>query len=38
MAPVDTQNSAISGTIPTKMGEDLSEMVPNRYTKFHTDR
>ena len=34
---VDAQNSAIPGAIP-QMGEDLSEMWPNRRAKFHADR
>ena len=38
MAPVDAQNSAITGAIAPKMGEDLSEMLPNRRAKFHADR
>ena len=37
MAPVYTQTSAIPGAIP-KIGEDLSEMWPNRHAKFHADR
>jgi len=36
MAPVDAQNFAIPGAIP-KIGEDLSEIRPNRYAKFHAD-
>jgi len=36
MAPVDAQNSAIPGA--TKMGENLSNMWPNRRVKFHADR
>ena len=38
MTPVDAQNSAISGAIPTKIGENLSEMWPNRRAKFRADR
>ena len=38
MAHVDAQISAIHGAIPTKMGEDLSDVWPNRYAKFHADR
>ena len=37
MAPVDAQNSAIIGAI-SQMGEDLSEIWPNRRAKFHADR
>ena len=35
---VDAQNSAIPVAIPPKIGENLSEMRPNRHTKFHADR
>ena len=38
MVPVDAQNSAIPGAIPLKMGENLSEIWPNRRAKFHVDR
>ena len=38
MPPVDAQNSTIPGTISAKMGENLSEMWPNRRAKFHADR
>ena len=38
MTPVDSQNSAIPGAIPLKMGENLSRMRPNRHVKFHADR
>ena len=38
MAPVDAQNSAIPGAIPPKIGEDLSEIWPNRRAKFYADR
>ena len=38
MAPADAQNSAIPGAIRPKMGQDLSEMRPNRHAKFHADR
>ena len=38
MPPVDDDNSAIPGAIPSKMGEDLSEMWPNCRAKFHADR
>ena len=34
MAPVDAQNSAIAGAIP-QIGENMSEMWPNRRAKFH---
>ena len=36
--PVDAQNSAIHGAIPPKMGENLSEIRPNRHAKFHADQ
>ena len=38
MAAVDAHNSAIPGAIHTKMGEDLSEMWPNRHVELHADR
>ena len=38
MAPVDAQNSAIPGAILPKIGENLSEMRPNRHAKFHAVR
>ena len=38
MALDDAQNSAVSGAIPSKMGENLSEMSPNRHVKFHANR
>ena len=38
MAHADAQNSAIPGAIPPEMGEDLSEMWPNRHAKFHANR
>ena len=38
MAPVDAHNSAIPGAISPQIGEDLSEMWPNRHAKFHADR
>ena len=38
MAPVDAHNSAIPEAIPLKIGEDLSEMWPNRRAKFYADR
>ena len=38
MAPEDAHNSAIPGVINPKIGEDLSEMWPNRSAKFHADR
>ena len=38
MAPVDAQNLAIPGAIPSNMGENLSEMWPNHHAKFHADR
>ena len=38
MAHVDAQNSAIPGDILLKMGEDMSDMWPNRQVKFHADR
>ena len=37
MAAVDAQNSA-TGAINPKMGENLSEIRPNRCAKFHADR
>ena len=35
MTPVDAQNSAIPGAIPTNMGDNLPEMWPNPCAKFH---
>ena len=37
MAPVDAKNSAIPGAIH-QIGQDLSEMWPNRHEKFYADR
>ena len=38
LRPVDAQNSAISGAIPPKIGEDLSDIRPSRHAKFHANR
>jgi len=39
MAPnYDARNSAIPGAITSKIGEDLTEIRPNRHAKFHADR
>ena len=37
MAPVDAQDAAMPGAI-LQIGEDLSEMWPNRHEKFHAER
>ena len=38
MRPVDAHNSAVPRAILPKIGEDLSEVWPNRHAKFYADR